>query len=108
MKVFNAATELVKQGGVRRGANMGILRVDHPDILEFITCKTDPKRTHQLQHIRGDYRKFMEAVTEGREYELVNPRNGEVVGRLDGREVFDKIVEQAWRNGEPELFSWIV
>ncbi len=91
MRVFNQATEAVKQGGTRRGANMGVLRIDHPDILEFIKCKED-----------GDFanfnisvaltEKFMEAVEAGTAYDLRNPRTGEIDGELDAREVYDLIV----------------
>ncbi|MEK6986896.1 MAG: ribonucleotide reductase N-terminal alpha domain-containing protein [Candidatus Thermoplasmatota archaeon] len=104
MKIFDASTQTVKQGGRRRGANMGILRIDHPDILEFITCKD---RTSEITNFNISVAvtdKFMEAVKAGTSYDLVNPRNHQVVKQLDARDVFDKIAYQAWKNGEPGLF----
>lgn len=102
MRVFNQATEAVKQGGTRRGANMGVLRIDHPDILSFIKCKAD-----------GDFanfnisvaltEEFMEAVREGSSYNLYNPRTKVVAGELDAREVYDLIVEMAWATGDPGI-----
>src|SRR2546426_299775 len=88
----------------RRGANMGILRVDHPDILEFITCKDKTTEVTNFNISVAITDKFMEAMKAGTKYDLVNPRNHEVVGQLDAREVLDKIAFQAWKNGEPGLF----
>jgi len=102
MRVFNQATEAVKQGGTRRGANMGVLRIDHPDILHFIECKAD-----------GDFANFnisvaltedfMEAVKAGTEYDLRNPRSGEPAGTLDARDVYERIVDMAWATGDPGI-----
>ncbi len=104
MRVFDAATQTVKQGSRRRGANMGILRVDHPDILEFVTCKDKTSEITNFNISVAVTDKFLEAVGAGAMYDLVNPRNKKVAGQLDAREVLDKIAYQAWKNGEPGLF----
>ena len=103
MKVFNMATEAVKQGGTRRGANMGILRVDHPDIMEFIHCKTNNKEITNFNISVGLTEKFMNAVEAGKDYELVDPHGGRVTGTLNALEVFECIVDAAWHNGEPGI-----
>ena len=103
MKVFNAATEAVKQGGTRRGANMGILRVDHPDILEFITCKNDTREITNFNLSVGITEAFMEAVSQDKPYDLVDPASKKITGRLNARAVFESIVDSAWRTGEPGI-----
>lgn len=103
MKVFNMATEAVKQGGTRRGANMGILRVDHPDILAFIDCKTNTADITNFNISVGITEAFMQAAEAGERYPLIDPKSKKAVGELDAREVFEKIVQNAWRNGEPGI-----
>ncbi len=133
LRVFNAATEAIKQGGSRRGANMGILRVDHPDILEFIRCKAELDDLNRpvyeriapllADDVARDFvktllldkqianfnisvavtNKFMEALEKGEDYDLISPHSGEVVGKLNAKAVFDEIVQRAWKTGDPGL-----
>ena len=103
MKVFNAATEAVKQGGTRRGANMGILRVDHPDIMDFITCKNDTKEITNFNISVGLTEAFMAAVESGGSYDLVDPASKKITGQLNARAVFEAIVNSAWQTGEPGI-----
>ncbi|OLC04277.1 MAG: ribonucleoside-diphosphate reductase, adenosylcobalamin-dependent [Gemmatimonadetes bacterium 13_1_40CM_69_22] len=104
MKLYDASTDVVKQGGTRRGANMGILRVDHPDILEFIACKDDLTQVTNFNISVAVTDAFMRAVEEGTSYDLIHPRHGAVVGQLDARDVFRKIVHGAWKTGEPGVY----
>ncbi|MBT4333216.1 MAG: vitamin B12-dependent ribonucleotide reductase [Candidatus Cloacimonetes bacterium] len=103
LKVFNAATDAVKQGGTRRGANMAILAVDHPQILEFITCKENTQELTNFNLSVGITEKFMSAVYEDSEYELISPHTKKIIKKLKARDVFDLIVKMAHQNGEPGI-----
>ena len=104
MKLYDASTDAVKQGGTRRGANMGILRVDHPDIMDFVTCKEDLTQITNFNISVAVTTKFMNALREDAFYDLIEPSSGKVVGQLDARMVWDKMIEGAWRTGEPGVF----
>lgn len=103
MTVFNAATDTIKQGGTRRGANMGILRVDHPDIVEFITAKENSEKLTNFNISVGVTESFMKAVESDHDYEILNPRTKEVVDHYRARDVFKMIVDHAWKNGDPGI-----
>ena len=103
IRAFDTATDVVKQGGTRRGANMGILDVTHPDILKFIRSKEDGKTLVNFNISVGVDADFMEKVKRGESYDLVNPRNGKTTGQLNAREVFDILAEMAWKTGDPGL-----
>src|SRR3954451_22630156 len=97
MKLYDASTDAVKQGGTRRGANMGILRVDHPDVLEFISCKEDLTQVTNFNISVAVTKKFMDAVKAKTSYDLIDPSNGSVVGQLDANMVWDKMIPGAWK-----------
>ncbi len=101
MRVFDTATDVIKQGGMRRGANMAILSIDHPDIMKFITAKEDPTAFTNFNLSVAVTDEFMKAVGAGTDYNLISPHTGESVGKLNAKEVFDKIVDLAWRTGDP-------
>jgi ribonucleoside-diphosphate reductase alpha chain len=103
MKAFDAATDVIKQGGMRRGANMAILNVDHPDILKFVTAKENGDTLTNFNLSVAATDEFVRAVEDGTDYNLINPRDKAVQGKLNAKEVFDKIVDLAWRTGDPGL-----
>ena len=104
MSLYDASTDVVKQGGTRRGANMGILRVDHPDILEFISCKDDITKVTNFNISVAVTDAFMRAVEADTSYDLIHPKTQQVVGQLEARQVWTKIIHGAWKTGEPGVF----
>src|SRR5688500_2174333 len=104
MKLYDASTDAVKQGGTRRGANMGILRVDHPDIMDFITCKDDITRITNFNISVAVTDAFMAAVEGDSLYDLLHPKSGAVTGQLRARDVWARIIHGAWKTGEPGVF----
>ncbi|TSC85305.1 MAG: ribonucleoside-diphosphate reductase, partial [Microgenomates group bacterium Gr01-1014_16] len=103
MKIYNEATQQIKQGGTRRGANMGILRVDHPDVLNFIHCKDDDKGISNFNISVAITDEFMEALAKNGEYDLVAPHNNEVTGKLKAADVWNEIAQSAWKTGDPGM-----
>ncbi|MFC2019959.1 vitamin B12-dependent ribonucleotide reductase [Chloroflexota bacterium] len=103
IRAFDTATDVIKQGGMRRGANMGILSVDHPDIMRFITAKEDLSNLNNFNISVALTNEFMQAVEAKADYNLINPRTKEVSGTLNAKEVFDKIVDMAWKTGDPGI-----
>jgi ribonucleoside-diphosphate reductase alpha chain len=103
IRAFDIATDVIKQGGMRRGANMGILNVDHPDIMKFITSKEDMTALTNFNISVAVTSEFMKAVKAGGDYNLINPHTREVDGRLNAKEVFDKIVDMSWKTGDPGI-----
>lgn len=103
MKIFNTATEQIKQGGTRRGANMAVLRVDHPDIMSFITCKNDKNELNNFNISVGVTDAFMAAVAQKEDYDLIDPCSGKLTGRLNAAAVYDELVRQAWETGDPGI-----
>jgi ribonucleoside-diphosphate reductase alpha chain len=104
MSLFDASTDVVKQGGTRRGANMGILRVDHPDIMEFVTCKDDTTKITNFNISVAVTDKFMEAAERDEPYDLIHPKTGAVTGQLRARQVWERIIHGAWKTGEPGVY----
>ena len=103
MEIFDKTTSVIKQGGRRRGANMGVLSINHPDIIDFITAKSDPERFPNFNISVAVTDKFMKQVSMDQDYELINPRTGKVVRMVSAKSIFDLIVTQAWRTGDPGL-----
>ncbi len=103
MQIFNTATEQIKQGGTRRGANMAVLRVDHPDIISFIKCKSNKSQLNNFNISVGVTDVFMEAAEKGLDYDLIDPRNQEVTGQLNATAVYQELVQQAWTTGDPGI-----
>ncbi|HEY4099832.1 MAG TPA: vitamin B12-dependent ribonucleotide reductase [Gemmatimonadales bacterium] len=104
MSLYDSSTDVVKQGGTRRGANMGILRVDHPDILDFIECKSDTTKITNFNISVAITDAFMEALANDEEYDLVDPRTAQVTGKLGASMIWEKIIHGAWKTGEPGVF----
>lgn len=103
MRIYNTATEVIKQGGARRGANMGILRVDHPDIIEFIRIKRSERELTNFNISVAVTDAFIDALKKDEEYDLINPRSGNIIGRIKAKIVFDEMVESAWTTGDPGI-----